>query len=99
MANRAPAAALHREGIASVSLVPLKSGTRLGSYEIRSPIGAGGIGEVYRAYDGRLDREVAINVVPCGLQPGESMAIGHHHVDHCVSPSVATDTASSCSLS
>ena len=42
----------------------LASGTRLGPYEIRSPIGAGGMGEVYRAKDTKLDREVAIKVLP-----------------------------------
>ena len=36
----------------------------LGQYEIRSPLGAGGMGEVYRAHDGRLDRDVAIKVLP-----------------------------------
>ncbi len=42
----------------------LDSGTRLGPYEIRSPIGAGGMGEVYKAKDTRLDRTVAIKVLP-----------------------------------
>jgi hypothetical protein len=42
----------------------LASGTRLGPYEILSPIGAGGMGEVYRARDTRLAREVAIKVLP-----------------------------------
>jgi eukaryotic-like serine/threonine-protein kinase len=42
----------------------LSAGTRLGPYEILSPIGAGGMGEVYRARDKRLKREVAIKVVP-----------------------------------
>jgi eukaryotic-like serine/threonine-protein kinase len=42
----------------------LTSGTRLGSYEILAGIGAGGMGEVYRARDTRLDRTVAIKVVP-----------------------------------
>jgi serine/threonine protein kinase/tetratricopeptide (TPR) repeat protein len=42
----------------------LTSGTRLGSYEILSPIGAGGMGEVYRARDLRLERDVAIKVLP-----------------------------------
>src|ERR1700737_2483273 len=42
----------------------LTSGTKLGPYEIVSPLGAGGMGEVYRARDGRLNREVAIKVLP-----------------------------------
>src|SRR6202050_5324207 len=42
----------------------LTTGTRLGPYEILAPIGAGGMGEVYRARDTRLNREVAIKVLP-----------------------------------
>ena len=45
----------------------LTAGMRLGSYEILSPIDAGGMGEVYRARDVRLDREVAIKVLPGGV--------------------------------
>jgi Tol biopolymer transport system component/predicted Ser/Thr protein kinase len=44
--------------------MPLSAGTRLGPYEILSPIGVGGMGEVYRARDTRLDRTVAIKVLP-----------------------------------
>ena len=43
------------------------AGQRLGPYEILSPIGAGGMGEVYRARDGRLGREVAVKVLPAHL--------------------------------
>jgi len=42
----------------------LTSGSSLGSYEIISTLGAGGMGEVYRARDTRLGREVAIKVLP-----------------------------------
>src|SRR5262245_34911817 len=42
----------------------LAAGTRLGPYEILSPIGAGGMGEVYRARDPRLKRDVAVKVLP-----------------------------------
>src|SRR5208337_4608092 len=47
--------------------MPLTSGTRLGPYEIQCPIGAGGMGEVYRARDTRLDRRVAVKVLPSHL--------------------------------
>src|SRR5262245_8095729 len=42
----------------------LAAGTRLGPYEIRAPLGVGGMGEVYRARDTRLSRDVAIKVLP-----------------------------------
>ncbi len=44
--------------------MPLERGTRLGPYQIESPIGAGGMGEVYKATDTRLERTVAIKVLP-----------------------------------
>ena len=44
--------------------MPLEPGTRLGRYEILNFIGAGGMGEVYRGRDTRLDRDVAIKILP-----------------------------------
>ena len=47
--------------------MPLAAGTKLGPYEIQSPLGAGGMGEVYRARDTRLDRIVAVKVLASHL--------------------------------
>src|SRR6058998_2826565 len=47
--------------------MPFEPGTRLGPYEIIAPLGAGGMGEVYRARDTRLDRTVAIKLLPSEL--------------------------------
>src|SRR5215467_7055375 len=51
----------------------LSAGTRLGPYEIQSPAGAGGMGEVYRARDTRLDRTVAIKVLPSHLSANSDL--------------------------
>jgi serine/threonine protein kinase len=45
----------------------LTSGTKLGPYEIQSLLGAGGMGEVYRARDTRLERDAAIKILPQAL--------------------------------
>ena len=50
--------------------MPLAPGSKLGSYEILGALGAGGMGEVYRARDPRLDREVAIKILPLGEAGG-----------------------------
>jgi eukaryotic-like serine/threonine-protein kinase len=51
----------------------MASGTRLGPYEIQSPLGAGGMGEVYRARDTRLDRDVAIKVLSGHFESSPSL--------------------------
>jgi serine/threonine protein kinase len=44
--------------------MPLATGARIGPYEVQSAIGAGGMGEVYRARDTRLDRDAALKILP-----------------------------------
>ncbi len=51
----------------------LRAGLRLGPYEIVAPLGAGGMGEVWRARDSRLERDVAIKVLPPGLADDEHL--------------------------
>src|SRR5205807_6023010 len=51
----------------------LTSGTKLGPYEIQTPLGAGGMGEVYRARDTRLERDVAVKVLPTNLSSDPSL--------------------------
>jgi serine/threonine protein kinase len=74
--------------------MPLAPGTKLGPYEILSPIGAGGMGEVYKATDTKLNRQVAIKVLPQSLandadylarfqREAQSLAALHH-------PNIAT---------
>jgi serine/threonine protein kinase/Tol biopolymer transport system component len=53
--------------------MPLTAGTRLGPYEIVSPIGAGGMGEVYKARDTRLDRAVALKVIQASVADSPEM--------------------------
>jgi serine/threonine protein kinase len=56
----------------------LTIGTRLGPYEIAAAIGAGGMGEVFRARDTKLNRDVAIEVLPAALaQDTERVCMNH----------------------
>src|SRR5579884_4323784 len=72
----------------------IASGTKLGPYEVQSPLGAGGMGEVYRARDTRLDRSVAIKILPSHLSCSAELknrfereartlsSISHPHICH-----------------
>src|SRR5271155_4872310 len=51
--------------------MPLSVGDKLGHYEILGPIGAGGMGEVYRARDTRLERGVAIKILPAAFSENQ----------------------------
>lgn len=57
--------------IAGITTPTIETGTRLGAYEILATIGAGGMGEVYRARDTRLGREVAIKILPSQVASDE----------------------------
>ena len=57
----------------------LAAGTRLGPYEVLSPLGAGGMGEVYRARDTKLDRDVAVKVLPASLAREPAAEAAEHH--------------------
>ena len=60
----------------------LGSGTKLGPYEIVAPIGAGGMGEVYRARDSRLNRDVAIKVLPSAFSKDQERLHRFEHEAH-----------------
>jgi serine/threonine protein kinase len=74
--------------------MPLAAGTKLGPYEVAGLLGAGGMGEVYRARDPRLARDVAIKVLPAHYlsdadrldrferEARAAAALNHPNVDH-----------------
>src|SRR6266446_2996448 len=69
--------------------MPLTAGDRVGAYEIRAPIGVGGMGEVYRAFDNRLEREVALKFLPAAVLADEKArcqfreeALALSHLNH-----------------
>ena len=67
-------AAVSRRLSYSYPLVTISVGSRLGPYEIVAPLGAGGMGEVWRARDTRLERSVAIKVLPAEFAEPEIAA-------------------------
>ncbi len=77
----------------------LSPGTRLGPYEILAPIGAGGMGEVYRAHDSRLGRDVAVPPESFALSPdGRSLVCSTAETLHSLMlvqglPGIAPDRA------
>jgi serine/threonine protein kinase len=64
-----PQTSVHPSGIIAHPLPALAIGTRLGPYEVLAFIGAGGMGEVYRARDTTLNRDVALKILPDGVFP------------------------------
>src|SRR5512143_2917997 len=55
--------------------MPLQAGSRLGPHELAAPIGAGGMGEVWRGKDTRLDRSVAVKILPASFAQDEERRV------------------------
>jgi eukaryotic-like serine/threonine-protein kinase len=81
--------------------MPIASGTKLGPYEIQSELGAGGMGEVYRARDTRLDRQVAVKVLAGHLSSSPELKQRMEHEARAISvpyQAPSTRAALCCSL-
>ena len=70
--------------------MPLVAGTRIGPHEILGPLGAGGMGEVYRATDTRLKRQAAVKILP-STSPAASCRTGSRRKRHRVHPRPTPD--------
>jgi serine/threonine protein kinase len=77
------------------TVVSFAPGARLGAYEILSPLGAGGMGEVYRARDTRLNRDIAIKVLLAEVagDPDRLMLPTRHFFSECLSSIMRRTTA------
>lgn len=58
----------------------IQPGSRIGAYEIHSLLGAGGMGEVYRARDTRLQRDVAIEMIPDSLANDDGRGYAYYYI-------------------
>ena len=73
-----------------ISFEAMSPGTKLGPYEVLGPLGAGGMGEVYRARDTRLGRDVAIKLLPAEVAQDPERLARFRREAHCFGQLVMT---------